>query len=252
MVYFIYLLILIVGLVYSNDNPNDMAYDYCNINDSRTVYYMIKDIVSFFNINKVDDHLFSSKCFLIDKTFSNYLNKLSLLEAANLPGSIIVKCPYCEKKFRSRPFLYLHYKLKHLSSENKYDKEYFCSGDFCKGMNCERYKTFYSISSIDSNSKDILAYNRQPITKTQVCNPELIGFYKSICMKVIQGCFQEDEDKYISYYKIICQKITCESGHDNQLNQSGEVWGVLRMIFMYIAGISSFIYLLIVWLTKYA
>lgn len=253
-VHLIYLLILVLPLMSFNDNAGDkMIYDYCNVNDSRTVYHIIKDIVSYFKINKENLYLSSSKCFIIDDMFLSYLNKFHLLESVNLSASIIVKCPYCQKKFRSRPFLHLHYRLSHLSSDERYDREYFCPGDFCKGINCDRYKIFYSIPYIDANGKDILTYNRQPISKTQVCNPELIPFYKNLCMKLIEGCFAEEEEgKYYLYYKNICQKITCEYGINNQLNQSGEVWGVLRMIFMYITGISAFIYLLVVWLTKYA
>jgi hypothetical protein len=41
--------------------------------------------------------------------------------------------------------------------------------------------------------------------KNLECNPELISFYKSSCIKLVKGCF--DPSEYFTYYKHFCSKI---------------------------------------------
>ena len=219
--------------------------DYCNINESKAIYLMIQDIISYFGLNVPPSN--NSTCLFLNEKFSQYSKYFISLDKSNKIGGQTLKCSICEKRFRSNSLLIVHYKLFHLNnSEND-----ICHGDFCQSMNCERYKRFYGIKYID-NSNDLFMYNRQPTEKKQICNKELVPFYKDTCMKLVEGCFSNDENKLYTYYNNLCGKINCDISYHNQLQKESSFFDIIRLIFIYIAGILTFIYLLIIWLTKFS
>lgn len=228
-----------------NNSSSLLHYDYCNINDSKTVYYIIQDLISYFNINPTNN-----KCLLVDNVFTEYTNNFISLDNSLMKGTQIIKCPFCNKKFRSKNLLNMHYKLFHLSNNSTTTTNNICLGDYCKGLNCDRYKKFFDIKYLD-NTRETFMYNRQPIERIQFCNKDLIPFYKNMCMKMIDGCFNDDNDKVFMYYQYICNRIDCDITYDKQLTKEGAFSGLLRIIFMYIVSVLCIIYLILIWLNKY-
>lgn len=229
----------------TTNNTNEYIYDdYCNINESKAIYFMIQDIISYFGLNV--PHSNNSSCLLLDEKFTQYSKHFISFNKSKKIGGQTLKCSVCEKKFRSNPLLNLHYKLFHLNNSNN-----ICPGDFCQSMNCERYKRFYEIKYID-NSNDMFMYNRQPTEKKQICNKELVPFYKDTCMKLVEGCFNNDENKLYTYYNNLCGKINCDTSYHNQLQKESTFLDVIRIIFIYISGIFMLVYLLVIWLIKFS
>lgn len=225
-------------------NREYLTDDYCNINESKEIYYIMQDIVEYFSLSQSSTN---AQCLILNEQFHKYTKNFFELDKTNKVGAQTLKCSQCNKKFRGANLLNLHYKLFHLNNtEND-----ICPGDFCQSMNCEKYKKYYGVKFID-NSKDLIMYNRQPIEKKQICNKELIPFYKDTCMKLVEGCFEDDEDKISEYFDVFCNKINCDISYRNQLQKEGSFFDVIRIIFMYITGILTFIYLLIIWLTKFS
>ena len=225
-------------------NREYLTDDYCNINESKEIYYIMQDIVEYFSLSQSSTN---AQCLILNEQFHKYTKNFFELDKTNKVGVQTLKCSQCNKKFRGANLLNLHYKLFHLNNtEND-----ICPGDFCQSMNCEKYKKYYGVKFID-NSKDLIMYNRQPIEKKQICNKELIPFYKDTCMKLVEGCFGDDEDKISEYFDVFCNKINCDISYRNQLQKEGSFFDVIRIIFMYITGILTFIYLLIIWLTKFS
>ena len=214
--------------------------DYCNINEGKIVYYLFRDIENYFKLNN------SKSCLILDEKFSYYIEQFLTIGEANKVTYNNFKCPICTKKFRSIYLLYLHYKLFHLKREKK--NNLFCLSDFCQSINCRRYGDFFNIKlNLPGNEN----FNKQPIEKVQVCDPDLIQYYKNTCMKLVEGCF-DDKKKLFKYFKYICNEIKCENGKEVYLEKDSSLYDVVRVIFMYICGILSFIYLIIIWLTKYS
>jgi len=220
-----------------NDNRTFLIDDYCNIGQSRITINFFKEIFNFFNVSESqNDH--NNKCLILDDIFNNYYNKESY---------IYFTCPLCKKDFKTDTLMNLHYKLFHM----KYNESLICPGDFCMSINCIRYYDYFYVKKYSKNPQDV-KFNRQAIEKDEICTEELIFFYKSNCMKLIDGCFGEDKQKYYKYYKYICNEISCKISIDSQISQESNFWEIVRFILMYLFGILSVIYLIIVWLTKYA
>ena len=111
------------------------------------------------------------------------------------------------------------------------------------------YYDYFTIKKFSKEPGDV-KFNRQPIEKDENCVEELIFFYQNNCMKLIEGCFGNDLEKYFKYYKYICKEIKCKNSNDAQITKESEVGDIFRYIFMYIVGILCAIYLLILWINK--
>jgi hypothetical protein len=246
---FILLLIFVSSQQYAND--------FCNINDAKSVYFIIKDIIEYFELEK-NINVTKDNCTILNKNLINYYERFALLEINNKNSYNNFKCSDCDKKFKNKAFLNLHYKIFHISPNPTYHDKYYCPGDFCPMVNCDRYKNYYAIPFTE-NTRDTYMHNRQPVEKYQKCNPSLVGFYKRTCMKLIKDCFKKDNfESYFSYYRHLCMKIECDGdegrlkGKDNyEMSRDGGIWDALRLIFIYIISISIFIYILIIWISKY-
>lgn len=252
--YKLFWLILTIKSIFSQEIKND----FCNINESQAAFLIINDIVEYFKINNTQSS--DEKCLLLNENLINYYKGFVELEKSSKHKHQTVKCNLCEKSFKNRSFLNLHFKLFHLSKIKNFSEKYYCPGDFCRFINCDRYKNYYGISFPD-NSLNSINNNNQVKEKYQECNKELISFYKNSCMKLIAECFldEEDNDKYFEYYNNFCMKITCERNKENSgfsynldLHTEGSVWETLRIVILYIVSIFILIYLMIIWIMKYS
>lgn len=217
--------------------------DYCNINDSKTVYLIIKDTIEHFNLKEKINS--TGNCMITNPNISNYYERFAILELSNKSSYGLLKCPECKKKFKVKPFLDLHYKLFHASKLKEYKHDYYCPGDFCNYFDCNRYKNYFSIPKSDQVRDATL--NNQPIEKAQKCNISLLGFYKQMCMKMVEGCFDEESD-YVLFYKNVCDQIKCI--RSDTFISEGSLFDAMRLVFIYILSIGILIYLIIIWISK--
>jgi len=231
-----------------NDNRTFLIDDYCNIGQSRITINFFKEIFDFFNVIEIQNNPNNNnKCLILDEIFNNYYSQFDKILYYNKESYIYFTCPLCKKDFKTDTLMNLHYKLFHM----KYNDSLICPGDFCMSINCVRYYDYFYIKKYSKNPQDV-KFNRQAIEKDEICTEDLIFFYKSTCMKLIDGCFGEDKQKYYKYYKYICNEISCKISIDSQISQESNFWEIARFILMYLFGILSVIYLIIVWLTKFA
>lgn len=237
-------------------------YDFCNINESKTAYYIIQNIIDHYNIDSKD----SFECMISNKNFMNYVEKFIKLEFINKNAYNQVKCPMCDKKFKNKNYLNMHYKIFHQSNSNMNNSNEtqplsYCPADFCRYINCDRYKRYLGLS-VDT-SKDNSYSNRQPKESIQECNKELIHFYRHNCMKILENCLgniaeEPAAEKYFEFYTNICMKIKCnrdDPGYNSfkeELSPEGDLFDALRLITIYIVSICIIIYLLIIWVSKYS
>ena len=222
--------------------------DYCNIEQSLITIDFFKEISSYFKINPDNNNNLNSTCLFLSDIFQNYISKFTKIDMSNRGTLIYYECPLCNKMFRTNSLLYLHFKLFHL----KHNDSNICPADFCLSINCNRYFDYFNVKKYSTNPNAV-KFNRQPLAKNEECTDDLLFLYKTNCMRLIENCFLDDRDKYYMFYKYICNKISCENKEETkQLEKQGNVADVFRYIFMYIFGIMGFIYLIIVWLTKYA
>ena len=222
--------------------------DYCNIEQSTITINFFREISSYFEIKPDNNNNLNNTCFFLSDLFQNYYSKFAKIDMSNRGTLVYYECPLCNKMFKTNSLLYLHYKLFHL----KHNESNICPADFCLSINCNRYFGYFNVKKYSTNPQAV-KFNRQPLVKDEECTEDLIFFYKTNCMKLIENCFLDDREKYYIYYKYICNKITCEKKEETtQLKKEGNIGDVFRYIFMYIFGIMGFIYLIIVWLSKYA
>jgi hypothetical protein len=258
--------LFLISLFYFFKAEKILKYEYCNINESKTIYYIIKDLQEHFSLNKYlmmnNDR---ERCMILSEelNFLNYSEKYFNLDFLNRNSYNQFKCSECDKKFKSKSLLHIHFKLFHTDSQNPGN---VCPASFCRFFNCERYKSYYQIPYPD-NSRDSLIYNKPGKENIQECNPELVGFYRKSCMKMVEGCFENDFS-YFEFYKNFCMKIECKTGKEEdssrnykqqgslsnveELSKDFDYWHVMEVVFMYIISIFAFIYILIVWVSHYS
>lgn len=255
--------IALQNTTYSNTSLPYLIDDYCNIDQTKIVLQFFEEVFDYFNLNNnnnlsisIDPNLLSStylnnlnnsQCLILDTIFSKYYTYFQSVIGRHTISLIYYTCPICSKNFKSHLLLYLHYKLFHY----KQNESLICPGDFCQSINCKRYYEYFEIKQY-SNNPQAVKFNRQPVEKEENCVEELIPFYKSTCMKLVQNCFGEDEDKYYKYFKYICNEIKCGDKEKEKLTKGGNFFEVLRYVLIYIFGVFGFIYLIVVWMTKYA
>ena len=232
--------------VINNSNIENKTYlidDYCNIGQSQITIQFFQEILNYFISTEID----TNKCLIIDKIFTGYYSQFEVIRQLNKESFIFYTCPICQKDFKTSSLLNLHYKLFHMN----YNESLICPGDFCMSINCNRYYDYFDVKKISKNPQDV-KFNRQPVEKDEICSDELIFFYKSSCMKLIEGCFGDNKDLYYKYYKYICNEIKCKNDINSQISKESNYSDIFRYICMYLFGILGFIYLIIIWLTKYA
>ena len=228
------------------DNKTFLIDDFCNIDQSQITIQFFREVFDFLNsteyLNKNNN-----KCLIIDNIFTNYYHQFEQIKKFNKDSFIYYTCPICQKDFKTNSLLNLHYKLFHM----KFNESLLCPGDFCLSINCNRYYDYFDIKKMSKNPQDV-KFNRQPAEKDEMCNEELIFFYKRNCMKLIEGCFGDDKDIYYKYYKYICNEIKCKNDINSQISKESNIGDIVRYICIYLFSILGFIYLIIIWLTKFA
>lgn len=244
-----FFIILCLNIIIIAANP--ILYDYCNINESKTAYLIINEAKEYFNLT-------NEKCLLLNNNFKNYYERFDNLEKDNKNAYGVYKCTECDKKFKSLPFLNLHYRLFHTSKIDNYHSLYYCPSDLCNFLNCDRYKYFLGIPFPESN-KEAAKFHRIVTEKTHKCDKDLVNFYRNSCMKMIEGCLNEetDIDKYFDYYENFCLKIDCEReapeyNYKHDLPKDEGALQIFRIIFIYVVLLFSFIYIVVVWISKYS
>ena len=65
------------------------------------------------------------------------------------------------------------------------------------------------------------------------------------------NAFIDDKDKYFIYYKYLCKEIKCKNSNDEQVTKESDIGDIFRYILMYVFGMLSFIYILILLTLKY-
>ena len=174
----------------NNETKNFLIYDYCNIAQSQIINYFFKLISEYFNSSNINN----DQCFIFDNIFNNYYSQFDKIFEFNKDSFIYYTCPICHKDFKTNPLLNLHYKLEHM----KLDESLICPGDFCLSINCNKYFEFFNIKRYSKEPNDV-KFNRQPIEKEENCSDELIFFYKSNCIKLIEEYFGNNKEKYFLY-----------------------------------------------------
>ena len=230
-------------------NINNRTYlidDFCNIDQSQITIQFFQEIFEYFNSNEIVNNT-NNKCLILDNIFNNYYFQFEQIKKYNKDSFIYYTCPICQKNFKTSSLLNLHFKLFHM----KINDSHICPGDFCMSINCNRFYDYYNIKKNSKNPQDV-KFNRQPAEKDEICANELLFFYKSSCMKLIEGCFGDDKDKYYKYYKYVCNEIKCITDFNSNISKESNMGDIFRYIFMYLFSILAIIYLIIIWLTKYA
>ena len=234
-----------INLNQTNENRtnNYLIYDYCNIAQSQIINNFFKIILEYFNTSEINNE----KCFVIDNIFNSYYSQFEKILEFNKDSYVYFTCPICHKDFKTNPLLNLHFKLYHM----KLNESLICPGDFCLSINCNKYFDYFNIKKYSKEPGDV-KFNRQPIEKEENCSDELIFLYKSNCMKLIEGCFGDNKNKYFKYYKYICKEIKCKNSNNEQIINESDIGDIFRYILMYVFGMLCFIYLLILWLNKFS
>ena len=225
-----------------NDSRAYLINDYCNIGHTQIINQFFLNVFEYFNSSIIK----SDECIILDNIFNNYYSQFDKILQFNKESFIYFTCPICHKDFKTNSLLNLHYKLFHM----KLDESLACPGDFCLSINCNKYYEYFNIKKYSKEPGDV-KFNRQPIEKEEKCNDELMFFYKTNCMKLIEGCFGDDKEKYFIYYKYLCKEIKCKNSNDEQVTKESDIGDIFRYILMYVFGMLSFIYILILWLNKY-
>jgi len=264
-------------------------YDYCDIDQSRLAVFIIDEIRKYINkrnnglINNINSNTVENTktCSIMNDHYIEYVNYFDEIEEINKASYGTYKCSRCQKKFKSKELLYLHYKLFHLSSEknnsslktkdldNLHKDDYICPADLCIILNCKRYKNYLNLKK---EEKKVLKY------KNLECNHLLENFYRKMCMKLIDGCFVDRKDQFY-FYKIFCENERCEISNNtseldknilfkanrdedhmsvlkkeynifSELPKEGSIFLIFYNIFLYLVSILSFIYIIIIWITK--
>jgi len=236
----------------------------------------IRIIESNGNINS--ENIKSKNCMIMKNNLISYVNHFDDIEEINKSSYHNFKCNKCGKKFKSREYLEFHFKLFHLKkkldSPNPLDalniqNEEICPVDLCIILNCKRYQNFLNL---DKEEKKVFKY------RSYECNPSLENFYKKFCMNLIQDCFLNKKDQF-NFFNIFCKAERCERNQDfdndkensifdsNKLDDKGFIlknqnnafselpkedsfFYLIYNILLYLISIFSFIYILIVWITK--
>ena len=225
-----------------SENKPFLINDYCNIAQSQITIQFFENIFEYFNSSDIQ----KDQCLILDDIFNNYYSQFIKIFEFNKDSFIYFTCPLCHKDFKTNSLLNLHYKLFHM----KLDESLICPGDFCLSINCNKYYDYFNIKKYSKDPGDV-KFNRQPIEKDEKCSDELIFLYRSNCMKLIEGCFGDDKDKYFKYYKYLCKEIKCKNFGDEQITKESDVGDIFRYILMYVFGMLCSIYLLILWLNKF-
>ena len=226
----------------ANESKFYLIDDYCNIAQTQIITQFFDIILEYFNSSNIK----TDKCFILERIFNNYYSQFDKILKFNKDSYIYFTCPLCHKDFKTNSLLNLHYKLFHM----KLDESLACPGDFCLSINCNKYYEYFNMKKYSKEPGDV-KFNRQPIEKEEKCVDDLIFLYKRNCMKLIEGCFGEDKDKYFKYYKYICKEIKCRNFNEEQITKESDVGDIFRYILMYVFGMLCFIYLLILWLNKF-
>ncbi len=271
----------------------NFKYDYCDINQSRLAVFIIEEIRKFIIknneglINKVntssEENTKDKNCLIMNEKLIEYVNHFDEIEEINKSLYGVFKCDKCHKKFKSKEFLFLHYKIFHLANENYVisvstdfidiidnpQYKHICPSDLCIILNCKRYKTFLNLSKDETN---IMKY------KNFECNTSLENFYKRYCMRLIENCFLKEDD-YFDFFRIFCESNRCDNDKYNndedinilfktnrtnekisilkkqynsfsELPKENSVFYIFYNIFIYLVTLLAFIYILIIWISR--
>jgi hypothetical protein len=250
---FLLIILIFIPCFKFEDLKKKMYYDFCNVNESKAAFFIIQDIFNHFDLTKWSD----KKCFLLNQNLKNYYVRFDNLEKNNINVYSNFKCADCGKRFKNKSFLNMHYKIFHLSTIQNINTKYYCPSDLCRFINCDRYKYYFSLPFNEAQ----VSGNYQLLEKYEECNEKLVNFYRQGCMQLLEDCFDLKEEKhydyYTEFYNNFCMKINCERksrefDYQSDLSKEGSIWDIVRIVAIYILSIFSFIYILIVWISKYS
>ena len=80
-------------------------YDYCNINESKAAYVIVKEAIEYF---KLSNHSKHKKCLLLNSNLINYYERFDYLESENKNSYNQFKCAECNKRFKNKNYANLH------------------------------------------------------------------------------------------------------------------------------------------------
>jgi hypothetical protein len=232
-------LFIYIAITILKTKARDIKNDYCHINESKLAHSIITDLIEYLG----EENINNKNCMLANKNLTNYIERFIYLDEQNIAAYTNFKCFDCDKRFKRKDQLHLHYRLFHLN-----ENQYYCPSDFCRFLNCDRYKSYFQIEKYDYTT---LAPAKQVREKELECNKELISFYRNSCMKLIDSCISNPEN-YFLLFKNFCAKINCEEGKGSILYRETHTWETFHVIVMYLVSLLIFLYLLIIWVNKYS
>lgn len=223
------------------NNNSSAVYDYCSLEDT----YLAKSIVNHIksHYGKYFDEN-NENCIFINQNYLSYEKRFSDLYLKS--GHLNVKCPRCTKIFKNKELLLIHYKLFHLNTD--FNELSVCPADLCLFLDCKRYAGYFEKVKVHAQEREIS------------CDKELEPFYKRGCINLFKSCLKKNNENTDSnieitydFYKNFCSKIDCELYKDehNQLYKPSSFLEVIRLLAMYMFGVFTLIYLLIIWVSHY-
>ena len=237
-----YFLVFIYHLHFVLNNNVSLVYDYCSLEDSFIASKVANDIKNYYG--KFFDQESENCVFLNEKFFS--IDK-ELVDIASKISYSHIKCSKCQKSFKSKELLLIHYKLFHLNPLNNDDLK-ICPADLCLFLNCRRFTSFY----------DKVKYNS--LEREMTCDKDLENYNRKGCLNIFKSCLKkgdEDDEKNLEitydFYINFCKKIDCElyKVETNLLQKPSTFYEVIRILIMYLSGVFTLIYLLIIWVSHY-
>lgn len=218
-------------------------YDYCSLEDSYVASRIINDVKSHYN-QYFDER--SNNCVFLQEKFFNYDKQFSDLYLKS--GHLNVRCPRCTKIFKNKEMLLMHTKLFHNNYDQDLEDIKVCPADLCQFLDCSRYSGYFDRVKVNVQEREI------------VCDKNLEKFYRRGCLSLFKNCLKNDEESIeknteatFDYYQNFCKKIEClgEGIETSQVSKPSGLLDVLKLLGMYLFGIFSLIYLLIVWVSHY-
>jgi hypothetical protein len=236
------IIVLIIKHIYTELTNNSSAvYDYCSLEDT----YLAKNIINHIK-SHYEKHFDQNNenCVFLNQKYLSYETRFSDLYLKS--GHLNIRCPKCTKIFRNKELLLIHYKLFH--SDTTFNELSVCPADLCLFLDCKRYSSYFEKVKVSAQERELS------------CDKELESFYKRGCMNLFKSCLRkstESTEKNIEitydFYKNFCSKIDCELYKDdqNQLYKPSSFLEVMRLLAMYMFGVFTLIYLLIIWVSHY-
>ena len=236
-----FLIFFILQIIQTKEiNDTTLIYDYCSIEDSFIATKISKEINTYYG-DYFDNN--NQNCLFLKEKFFSYENQFNELYLKS--GHLNIKCPKCEKTMKNKELLLMHYKLFHMKTSNEVEF-IVCPADLCLFLNCKRYKSYFDRVKVNVQEREI------------ICEKGQESFYRKGCLSLFKNCLKKEENELeknieISYdfYNNFCSKIECEQTETRILDKPSSFLEVMRLLFMYMFGVFTLIYVLIIWVSHY-